>query len=113
MSDAEVRGDAEPERRLPHRGSRREDDEIAWLEAGGQEVELAEAGRDARDLDARLVQLRDALEALPEENLDVREVAGRPLLAELEDDLLGSVDEIGHLAVAFLPQADDLLAGAG
>ena len=41
----------------------------------------------------------------------MREVAGRALLAELEDDLLGSVDEIGHLAVAFLPQADDLLAG--
>ena len=42
----------------------------------------------------------------------MREVAGRPLLAELEDDLLGAVDEVGHLAVALLPEADDLLAGA-
>ncbi len=55
-------------------------------------------GGDAGDLDTRLVELRDALETLLEEHLDVREVARRPLLAELEDDLLGAIDEIGDLA---------------
>ena len=42
------------------------------------------------------------------------EVAGRPLLAELEDDLLGAVDEIGDLArsLALLAQPHDLLARA-
>src|SRR5262249_46625900 len=65
-----------------------------------------------------LVQLRDALEALLEEHLDVREVAGRPLLPELEDDLLRAVDEVRDLsastvsAVALLSEPDDLLPGA-
>ena len=34
------------------------------------------------------------------------------LLAELEDDLLGAVDEIGDLALPLLPEAHDLLARA-
>ena len=47
----------------------------------------------------------------------MREVARRPLLAELEDDLLGAVDEVRHLApdttgIALLAESHDLLAGA-
>ena len=111
VAHAEVGGDAEAERRLPHRGARGEDDEVAGLEPGREEVELAEPRGNAGDLDARLVELRDALEALLEEHLDVREVARRALLAELEDDLLGAIDEVGRLAlVALLPEPHDLLA---
>ena len=112
VAHAEVRGDAEAERRLPHRRARGEDHEVSRLEARGEEIELPEAGRDPGDLGARLVELRDALEALLEEHLDVREVARRPLLSELEDDLLRAVDEVGHLALPLLPEPDDLLARA-
>ena len=56
--------------------------------------------------------MRDALEALLQEHLDVREVARTSLLSELEDDLLGAVDEIGDLALPLLAEPHDLLAGA-
>ena len=42
----------------------------------------------------------------------MREVARRPLLSELEDDLLGAVDEVGDLALALLAEPHDLLARA-
>ena len=42
----------------------------------------------------------------------MREVARRPLLSELEDDLLGTIDEVGDLALALLAQSHDLLARA-
>ena len=107
---AEVRRHAEPERGLPHRGPRGEDHEVPGLEPRGQEVELAEAARDAGDLGACLVELGDPLEALLEERLDVGEVARDALLAELEDDLLGPVDEVRDLAGTLLAEPRDLLA---
>ena len=45
-------------------------------------------------------RLRDPLEALLEQRLDVGEVARDALLREVEHDLLGPVDEIGGLARA-------------
>jgi hypothetical protein len=72
----------------------------------------AKTGRHSRYLDAGLVELRDALEALLEEHLDVGEVARRPLLSELEDDLLGAIDEVRDLAVPLLAEPHDLLARA-
>ena len=42
----------------------------------------------------------------------MREVARHLLLAELEDDLLGAVDEVGDLALALLSEPHDLLARA-
>ena len=68
--------------------------EVARLEAGGEAVEVAEAGRRAGDLDAGLVERRDPLEALLQQLVDVRELARDALLREVEDDLLGLVDEV-------------------
>ena len=42
----------------------------------------------------------------------MREVARRPLLPELEDDLLGTIDEVGDFAFPLLPEPYDLLARA-
>ena len=42
----------------------------------------------------------------------MREIARRPLLPELEDDLLGTIDEIGDFAFPLLAQTHDLLARA-
>ena len=52
---------------------------LPGLEAGGEPVEVAEAGRHAGDVDAGLVQRRDPLEALLEQRLDVGEL-GRDAL---------------------------------
>ena len=112
MADAEIRGRAERERRLPHRRPGGEDDEVAGLETGGEVVDLLEPRRDAGDVGARLVQVHDPLEALLEQGLDVGEVARHPLLRELEDDLLGAVDEVGRLALPMLPEPRDLRADA-
>ena len=75
-------------------------------------VELAEAGRRAGDLDAGLVQLRDPLEALLQQRLDVAEVARDALLREVEDELLGLVDELRRLARALPAEPRDLAADA-
>ena len=50
-------------------------------------------GRDAGDVGAGLVERGDPLEALLQQLLDVAELARDALLREVEDDLLGLVDE--------------------
>ena len=82
------------ERRLPHRRPGRDDDQVPRLEARRELVELLEAGGTAGDVGAGLVQVHDALEALLQQPFDVAEVARDPLLGEVEDDLLGPVDEV-------------------
>jgi hypothetical protein len=72
VADAEVGRHAEGERGLSHRRAGRDDDEVAGLEAGRELVELAEPGRDAGDVDARLVEVHDPGEALVEQVVDVR-----------------------------------------
>ena len=47
-----------PSADFPIDGPRGEDDQVAGLEARGELVELAEAGRAAGDVGARLVELR-------------------------------------------------------
>ena len=85
---------------------------LPGLEARGELVELLEAGRDARHVGAGLVEVHDPLEALLQQPLDVAEVARDALLGELEDDLLGPVDEVGGLPRALLAEPGDLRAGA-
>ena len=111
LAHGHVRGHAERERRLPHRRARGDDDQVARLEAGREPVEVAVAGRRAGDVDARLVERRDALEALLQQLVDVRELAADALLREVEDDLLGAVDEITRLAGTLPAEAGDLAAG--
>ena len=76
-------------------------------------VEVAEAGGDAGDLGAQLVQGGDALEALLEQLLDVAELALCALLREVEEDLLGLVDELVVVAGPLPAEAGDLAARRG
>ena len=99
------------QRRLPHRRPRGDDDQVARLEARRELVELLEAGRRAGDVGARLVEVHDPLEALLQQPLDVGEVARDALLGEVEDDLLGAVDEVGRLAGPLAAEPRDLLPG--
>ena len=110
-ADGQVEGHPEPERRFPHARPRGHDDQVPLLESGRDPVEVPEAGRDARDVRARLVELRDPLEALLEERLDVAELRDRLLLGEVEEDLLGAVDELRRLPRALPAKPCDLAAG--
>src|SRR5262245_46826206 len=111
LADAEVRGHAEAECRLPHARPCGDDDEVPLLEAGRDAVDVAEAGRNPGDVGARFVERGDPLEALLQELLDVAELAARPLLGEVEDDLLGLVDELRRLAGPVPAELGDLAAG--
>ena len=75
-------------------------------------VDVAEAGRHAGQVLAGLVELRDPLEALLEQLLDVAELGRDPALRELEDDLLGLVDELLRLARPLPAEPRDLAADA-
>ncbi len=107
----DVRGHAERERRLAHRRARRDDHQVARLEAGGEAVDVAEARRRAGDVGAGLVEPRDRLERVLEQLLDVRELARDPLLREVEDDLLGAVDQLDRLAGPVEAEPCDVVAG--
>ena len=111
MPQREVGRDAKAERRLAHARARGDDDEVAGLEPGRQPVEVAEAGGDPGDVGAGLVQRGDPLEALLEQILDVAELRRDAALREVEDDLLGAVDEDLRLAGPLPPELRDLLAG--
>ena len=111
MSQREVGRDAEAERRLAHARACGHDHEVARLEPGRQPVEVAEARGNAGDVGAGLVQLRDPLEALLEQILDVAELGRDAALREVEDDLLGAVDEDLRLAGPLPAELGDLLAG--
>src|SRR5205085_1510432 len=106
-----VRRDAEAERRLAHAWACGDDHEVPGLEPRRQPVEVAEAGGDSRDVGAGLVQRGDSLEALLEQILDVTELRRDSALRQVEDDLLGTVDEYLRLARAVPPELSDLLAG--
>jgi hypothetical protein len=104
----EVLGHVQCQRRLPHRRPRGDDDQVPGLEAGRELVELLEAGGTAGDVGTGLVQVHDPLEALLQQPFDVAEVTRDPLLGEIEDDLLGAVDEVCGLAGPVLPEPCDL-----
>src|SRR5262249_40386890 len=70
----------------------------------------AEAGRGPGHLAARLIHPGDLLEAFANERLDVLEAAADAVLREVEDHLLGAVDELGCLAGPLPAEALDLLA---
>ena len=73
-------------------------------------VDVAEARGRAGHLAARLVHLRDLLEALADEHVDPLEAAADAVLGEVEHHLLGAVDELGRLAGAVPAEPLDLLA---
>ena len=110
MLQAEVRGHAERERGLAHAGAAGDDDQVARLEARRHVVDVAEPGGRAGHLAARLVHLRDLLEALAHELVDALEAAADPVLGEVEHHLLGSVDQLRRLARSIPAEPLDLLA---
>src|SRR5205823_6436440 len=76
-----------------------------------QPIEVAKPGGNTGNVSAGLVEGGDALEALLEQLVDVRELARDARLREVEDDLLGLVDQVAGRAGTIPAEARDLAAG--
>ncbi len=94
-----------------HARPRRQDDQVARLEAARQPVEVGETGGDAGDLLLPLVELLDGLEGGLDDLADVHEGGLRLLLGDGEDAPLGVVEELAHLAGLLVPLRGDGVRG--
>ena len=106
-----VAGDVERERGLADRGAGGEDDQLAGLQTLGQGVELGEVGRHAGDELLVLDALLERVPPLANDRRDVADVRAAPLLADLEDGLLGLVDGLLHRGGVVEPEPAHLAAG--
>ncbi len=108
LVDRHVAGDVERERGLAHRRPSRQDDQIGGLEPADDGVHVAEA----RLATHGMVPLRHGPlqlgEALADEFSDGLELAAHPGLRDLEDHLLGPVDEIHRRLLPPIPHLGDL-----
>src|SRR5262249_30626129 len=109
--DGDVVCDLEGECALTHRRASGENHEVRRLEAGGDSVEVLETTGEGRPRGAGFVEMADPLERLDERVLEEDEFAVRTALGELEDELLGSRDELGGLAFAVPAELGDLAPG--
>src|SRR3954447_19063235 len=99
--------DVQHERRFSHRRTRGDDDEIRRLEARRELIEVVEATRHARDRLAAALKRLDTLHRRPHQLLDACEAASTLLLADLEDLLLGFIEQLGGLRPALERLAHD------
>ncbi len=68
-------GHVQRERRLAHARARGDDDEVAWLEAGGHRVDVTEARRQARPVAALVEAAIDMVEGVLHQAADRHELA--------------------------------------
>ena len=95
---------------FPHAGPRREDHEVAGLEAAGEPIEVGEARGDAGDLFLPLVERLDVLEGGGDDGLHVHEAHRVALLGDGEDATLAFVGELADVSVLLVSELGD---GAG
>src|SRR5581483_12364409 len=76
-------------------GPRGKDDQVGFLQAAGHAVEIGEAGGDADDGAAALVQLVELVQIFVQRLADVLQVGTGVALADLKDQLLGLVERGG------------------
>ena len=102
-----------PSADLPMLGPRGDDDQVARLEPGRQPVEVAEA-RTAMPVTSAPASYSAVIRSklsFSSSSMWLNSVA-TPLLREVEDDLLGPVDELGGLARPLPAEPRDLAARA-
>ena len=92
--ERDVLGDVQHEAGLAHRRPRRDDHHVARLQAGRHLVQLGEPGRHARDQAAVLLQLAERVEAPLHQVGDRDEAGADALVGDLEDALLGAVEDL-------------------
>ena len=100
----------EHERRLPHRGPRRDDHQIARLKSGRQLVEVGEPGRHAGDELLALVRVLDRREARVRELAHRHEPGAHAVFGNREDRLLGVVENLVRLVLRLVGGRRILLA---
>ena len=96
---------------LPHARSSRHDDQIRRLQPREQPVEVGEAGRHAGHRLLVLVEAFDRLDRIDQHVGQLRERRPHPPLGDVEDHLLGPVEELGHIAARFVAAGGDLGGG--
>ena len=104
-------GDVEREARLADAGPGGEDDQVALLEAGGQRIQVGEAGPDPADLAPVGVQVVEPVVGVVEERLELAEAGLDPALADAEQLALGPVDRLLDLGRVLVADPGDLARG--
>ena len=94
VEDGGVLGDVHGQRGFAHRGTRGDDDQVGGLKAAGHLVELGVVGGEAGDLLAAGVEFVERAEGVLDDRRDVDEALAEAVLGELEDALLGAVDDL-------------------
>ena len=111
MLDRRRRCHVERERRFPHRGPGGDDDEVPALEPRRHAVEVGEAGGHARDTGPCLLELLDVLEGVPQDRLDRDEALALVAVRDLEDPLLGLVEDVVDRALPRIVRVPHDLVG--
>jgi hypothetical protein len=94
---------------LAHRGSGRDDHQIAGVKAGGHLVEIRESARHPGDRPLALLQLLDGREAGLHEIPERHEAFADPPLGNREDRALGFVEEHFRFQFRFVRLGQDLV----
>src|SRR5438876_5280661 len=94
-----------------HRGPRRHDRQISWLQPAAQLIEIAEARGDPLYRPLLLVAAIDALEAFLQDLADRQELLDEPAIGDTEHQLLRAVHQDLHVIFTFEAQVGDLRAG--
>ena len=111
VGDRGAVGHAERKAGLAHRRPSGDDDQVRALQPAGELVEIGEAGSDADDFAAVLLQVVDLVEEAVEHVAHGDEVFGLPPLRDGEDRALGGIERV--LGVDPLAEADVDDLGAG
>ena len=109
--DADVLRDVEDEAGLPHRRPRRDQHQVGRLQARRHLVEIDEPGRHAGDEPLVLLQLLDGREAALHEIAQRREPLADPVFGDLEDRLLGAVEDQVRVFLGVVGLGEDAVGG--
>ena len=93
---------------LPTDGRAARIDQVGSLEAGGERVEVLEAGRDATDLTAMRVEVVEPVVGVVEQAAKVHEAGRDAPLADGEQRGLGPIDRLLDLGGVLVADAGDL-----
>ena len=104
-----VLGDVQHEARLAHRRPRRDDDQVAALEAARHRVEIDEAGGDAGDQLLLFEEQLDLGEALLDQVAHRHETGLEPVVGHREDRAFGLVENEVRLLVRAVRVGQDLV----
>ncbi len=112
MPDGGVLGDVGGEARLAHRRPGGEYDQVPWLEAAREVVEVGEARRRAGEADVPLRQLLELVDLLVEEVVQPAHLTAAVLVPDAEETRLEALDQLPRIAAVRHDIVLDLAARA-